>query len=422
MPEPDIEVDEIEPVAEAAPAETIVEAKSPEPVAETKPVEAIVEAPAPDPVVEPKPPEPVIEAKPAETSVEAQPPEPVVEAPAPDPVVEAKPPEPVVEAKPAETIVEEPVVEAPAPEPVVEAKPAETIIEAPVPEPVVEAKPVVVSVEAPAAEPLVEAKPEPVVEAKPAEPVVEAMPPPAPVKPARQPLGIVLELPDVPDAPLELLPAAADVHSSFIPTPREVAPDASLKLTSHGIREFEFEGESESLELAAEVARASAPIASPVVAETSMLAQFVDDANRQLGDVADAAALIRVLTAFIDSVAERGAVLERRDGQLVPVCITGAGVEPNDPALCIPLDAPSSFKAALDLGRAWRGELNEPAEWGFASRLGPTTRSVIIPVGGNGARWFAWGVIPELLTPNEAEHAHFDRLGEAASVAAAKLG
>ncbi|MBS2032521.1 MAG: hypothetical protein JST54_31905, partial [Deltaproteobacteria bacterium] len=290
------------------------------------------------------------------------------------------------------------VVEAKPPEPVVETKPAE---------PVVEAKP---------PEPVVEPKPEPVVEAKPPEPVVETKPAPKP-----KPGELDLELPDVPDQPLELLPAAADVHGSFVPTPHEVAPDSSLKLSSHSTREFEFEGESESLELAADIVRAPAPMDLPAVHETSMLAQFVDDAARQLGDVADPAALIRVLTAFIDAVSERGAILERRDGQLVPLCITGVGIEPTDPALCIPLDAPSSFKAALEHGKPWRGELTEQAEWGFASRLGPTTRGVIIPVGGAGARWVAWGVIPELLAPPDA-HAHFDRLGEVASAAAARLG
>ena len=53
---------------------------------------------------------------------------------------------------------------------------------------------------------------------------------------------------------------------------------------------------------------------------------------------------------------------------------------------------------------------------------GPTTRGVIIPLGGSAARWVAWGVIPELLTPSEAEHAHFDRFGQLAGETAAKLG
>ena len=397
---------------EAEPIEVDAEPIEPAPV-DAAPVAAFEAAPAV--TVEAAPAAAVVEPAPAAVTVEAAPVGAVIE-PAPAPLEVAPAP---VEAVPAAAVVEPalaPVEVAPAP---VEAVPAAAVVE-PAPAAVAEAAPAAAVVEpAPAA--VAEAVPAPV-EAAPAAAVVEPVPAPALVEPApaQPPPAPELDLSGDAGAPLELLPPAADLSGPV--SPATEADSSGFRLAAPGVREFEFEGAADAVDLAADIRPATGIFPAAIAAEeASPLATFVDQAAQQLAEVQDGDALVRVLASFLDAVAERGAVLERRDGKLVPVCITGASVDATDPALAVPLDAPSSFKQCLDSARAWRGELNELAEWGFASRLGPTTRSVIIPIGGGEARWVAWGVIPALLASTPADHAQFDQLADLAAGVAARI-
>ncbi len=156
--------------------------------------------------------------------------------------------------------------------------------------------------------------------------------------------------------------------------------------------------------------------------DESPLAQVLGGYRRALEAPQTRASFTEWMSGVLDAISERGAVMEVQGESFVPVRILGAGAELSDPALALPLHGATSFGRCLASGRPWRGELNEPDELNFALRLGPTTRSVLIPVGASGGpQWVLWGVIPAGLASRDADFAELDRLAELASDAAKRL-
>jgi hypothetical protein len=413
------------PAIEAAPQPAELP-PSPAEVAPSAPVAAAEAAPPAD-----SPPTPAAEAAPP--AAEAAPPAAEAAPPAdspPTPAAEAappadSPPTAVVEAPPA--VVEAPPAVADAPPPVADAPPPV----ADAPPPVADAPPPVADAPPPVADapPPVADAPPPVADAPP--PVADAPPPVADAPPALAAAPVPVPVPersralDLPEdsEPFEVLPAAADLGGHF--TGPALSNRGSLTLSGPETREFEFAGEEESLDLAVDVRRAApieAVVPSPGAPTPSALTELVDQAGRQLETITSAAGVLQVMTDFIDAVSERGAVLQRQESTLVPLRLTGVGSDPSDPALRIALDGTSSFQTCLESGASWRGELNAPGDWDFASRLGPTTRSVLVPVPAGEQTFMLWGVVPALLCATDDDALEFDRFARLAGSAAVRLG
>jgi hypothetical protein len=203
----------------------------------------------------------------------------------------------------------------------------------------------------------------------------------------------------------------------------EIVPTAAVLLPPSAVPMELVDDSPSGLEL--DTGHAPAPtVAAPLpAAGDSALAQLVESHRVALDTARTREALVEALAALVDAISERGAVMEVRETQLVPVRILGVSADVGDPALALPLGGSTSFRQCLEAGRTWRGELNEPDELGFALRLGPTTRSVLVPVGsGGGPRWVLWGVVPATLASTEAEFGEFDRLSALASAAVKLLG
>jgi hypothetical protein len=198
------------------------------------------------------------------------------------------------------------------------------------------------------------------------------------------------------------------------PTAASLLPPSAVPLEMH-----DEEPSGLELDTATTVSRVPGHEAPP---EDSALARVIDAHRASLDAAQTRDAFGEWLAVVLDAVAERGAVMEVRAESLVPVRLVGTSADPADPSLVIPRHGSTSFGLCLEGGRLWRGELNEPDELNFALRLGPTTRSVLIPIGAaGGPQWVVWGVIPPSLASRDADFVHFESLATSASAAVKRI-